>query len=91
MDQRQFVDLSAETRALRIEYQWLNAGLADAPIAVFLHEGLGSVANWRDWPQFVCDRLQCRGLLYSRPGYGRSTPRAKEKNGRSVFCINRRK
>nr|WP_277182858.1 alpha/beta hydrolase [Caballeronia sp. BR00000012568055] len=77
MSQR-FVELSVGTQPLRIEYQWLNAELADAPIAVFLHEGLGSVAIWRDWPQSICDRLKCRGLLYSRPGYGRSTPRAKE-------------
>jgi pimeloyl-ACP methyl ester carboxylesterase len=30
---------------------------------------------WKDWPQSVCDRLGMRGLVYSRPGYGRSTPR----------------
>jgi pimeloyl-ACP methyl ester carboxylesterase len=61
--------------ALQIEYQWLNPGLGAAPIAVFLHEGLGSIAMWRDWPQALCDQLGMRGLLYSRPGYGRSTPR----------------
>ncbi|WP_245763435.1 alpha/beta fold hydrolase [Paraburkholderia diazotrophica] len=61
--------------ALEIEYRWLNARLVDAPLAVFLHEGLGSVAMWKDWPQALCDRLRMRGLVYSRPGYGRSTPR----------------
>jgi pimeloyl-ACP methyl ester carboxylesterase len=61
---------------LRIEYRWINEAAADAPIAVFLHEGLGSVAMWRDWPQALCARLGMRGLVYSRPGYGRSTPRA---------------
>jgi pimeloyl-ACP methyl ester carboxylesterase len=61
--------------ALRIEYRWLNEGPQDAPLAVFLHEGLGSVAMWRDWPQNVCARLGMRGLIYSRPGYGHSTPR----------------
>jgi pimeloyl-ACP methyl ester carboxylesterase len=59
----------------RVEYRWLNAERRDAPIAVFLHEGLGSIALWKDWPQTLCDRLKCRGLVYSRPGYGRSTPR----------------
>ncbi|WP_087656713.1 alpha/beta fold hydrolase [Caballeronia terrestris] len=62
--------------ALSVEYQWLTAERADAPIAVFLHEGLGSIAMWRDWPQSLCDALGLRGLVYSRPGYGRSTPRA---------------
>jgi pimeloyl-ACP methyl ester carboxylesterase len=63
---------------LRIEYRRVNGTAADAPIAVFLHEGLGSVAMWRDWPQALCERLGMRGLVYSRPGYGLSTPRARE-------------
>jgi pimeloyl-ACP methyl ester carboxylesterase len=45
---------------------------------VFLHEGLGSLAMWKDFPQRLCDAAQCRGLVYSRPGYGRSTPRSAE-------------
>lgn len=61
--------------ALRIEYQWIDANTPNAPIAVFLHEGLGSVAMWKDWPRTLCERLGFRGLVYSRPGYGRSTPR----------------
>jgi pimeloyl-ACP methyl ester carboxylesterase len=61
--------------ALTIEYAWINADRADKPIALFLHEGLGSIAMWRDWPHALCDRLDMRGLLYSRPGYGQSTPR----------------
>ena len=60
---------------LRIEYRWVNEAAANAPIAIFLHEGLGSIAMWRDWPQALCERLGMRGLVYSRPGYGHSTPR----------------
>jgi pimeloyl-ACP methyl ester carboxylesterase len=60
---------------LRLEYQWLNADRTDAPVAVFLHEGLGSIAMWKDWPQKLCEQLGLRGLVYSRPGYGGSTPR----------------
>ncbi|SAK71461.1 lactonase [Caballeronia catudaia] len=73
-----FVELSSGAYPVRIEYQWLNAERADAPIALFLHEGLGSIALWKGWPQMLCDRLACRGLVYSRPGYGRSTPRRPE-------------
>ncbi|MBP0594220.1 alpha/beta hydrolase [Paraburkholderia sp. LEh10] len=69
---------NAQRGALTIEYRWLNAHRADAPLAVFLHEGLGSVAMWKDWPQTLCDRLGMRGLVYSRPGYGRSTPRPRD-------------
>jgi len=42
-----------------------------API-VFLHEGLGSVAMWRDWPQRVCAATGRAGVVYSRRGYGQS-------------------
>lgn len=51
------------------------AGAAERPTLVFLHEGLGSVALWRDWPQNLCERLGCSGLVYSRQGYGQSDPR----------------
>jgi pimeloyl-ACP methyl ester carboxylesterase len=39
---------------------------------VFLHEGLGSVAMWRDFPQQVCEATGRAGLVYSRRGYGQS-------------------
>ena len=42
-----------------------------APL-VFLHEGLGSVAMWRDWPAKVCQATGREGWLYSRRGYGQS-------------------
>ncbi|SDQ68945.1 Pimeloyl-ACP methyl ester carboxylesterase [Paraburkholderia fungorum] len=75
-----FADLPATVShgPLRIEYRWINEAAAEAPIAVFLHEGLGSIAMWRDWPQALCERLGMRGLVYSRPGYGLSTPRPRE-------------
>jgi pimeloyl-ACP methyl ester carboxylesterase len=73
-----FVELpaAADRGTLRLEYQWLSPDRREAPLAVFLHEGLGSIAMWKEWPQTVCDRLGFRGLIYSRPGYGQSTPRA---------------
>jgi pimeloyl-ACP methyl ester carboxylesterase len=41
---------------------------------IFLHEGLGSVALWRDWPAQLCQQLGCAGWVYSRRGYGQSEP-----------------
>ena len=61
-------------RTIRLEYQWLNAEMTDAPLIVFLHEGLGSLSMWKNYPQQLCDAAQCRGLVYSRYGYGNSTP-----------------
>ena len=78
----QFVTLAFGLEEVSIEYQWLNAENTQAPLVVFLHEGLGSVAMWKQFPQQLCDAVQCRGLVYSRPAYGRSSPRpANEKWG----------
>ena len=58
-----------------IEHVWIRPERAPRPLVVFLHEGLGSVALWRDFPNRFCDALNVRGLVFSRKGYGRSTPR----------------
>ena len=58
-----------------IEYQWLYPEKLDRDLIIFLHEGLGSVSMWRDWPAQVCAATGCRGLMYSRYGYGQSTPK----------------
>ncbi|HEU5284736.1 MAG TPA: alpha/beta hydrolase [Burkholderiales bacterium] len=47
---------------------------ASAPSIVFLHEGLGSVSMWRDFPQRVADATGCEAVVYSRQGHGRSDP-----------------
>ena len=47
-----------------------------APSMVFLHEGLGSIGLWRDFPQRLADATGCEAVVYSRYGYGRSTPLA---------------
>ena len=72
----EWVELDWRERRVRIEHLWLRRDDTAAPLLVFLHEGLGSVSMWRDFPLALCDALQCRGLVYSRPGYGQSTPRA---------------
>lgn len=58
---------------LSIEHVWIDAQKHDRPLMVFLHEGLGSVSLWKDFPQQACHAFDCRGLVYARPGYGRST------------------
>ena len=73
-----FIDIEWAGRAVRIEHAWLSRERRDAPLLVFLHEGLGSLSMWKDFPQQLCDAVACRGLVYSRPGYGRSTPRPAE-------------
>jgi len=62
-------------RTLRIETTWVGAEASHHPPVVFLHEGLGSVAMWKDFPARLCEAHGLRGLVFSRYGYGRSTPR----------------
>ncbi|MEM7111049.1 MAG: alpha/beta hydrolase [Chloroflexota bacterium] len=45
-----------------------------APTLVFLHEGLGCAALWRDFPAKLAAATGCGALVYSRVGYGRSSP-----------------
>ncbi len=126
----QFCELSLAGRPTRIEYAWVGNPDPAAPLMVFLHEGLGSLSMWRDFPARLCQALGAcrafdatgenapqrgqflpdspphsqamgqevgekwtaaarlqpaldksgrlpgwRGLVYSRPGYGQSTPR----------------
>ena len=72
----EFVELEWAGRRVRIEHQWIGARYAAGPLIVFLHGGLGSLSLWKDFPQALCEAAGCRGLVYSRPGYGNSTPRA---------------
>ena len=44
-----------------------------SPCLVFLHEGLGCTAMWRDFPTRLCLLSGCAGLVYDRMGYGRSS------------------
>jgi pimeloyl-ACP methyl ester carboxylesterase len=71
----QYTELPFESGTVRLEYAWLNAAQRDAPLVVFLHEALGTLAMWRDFPQRLCDAGGFRGLLYSRYGHGGSTAR----------------
>ena len=63
--------------ARRIEYERIEIARASRPTLVFLHEGLGSIAMWKDFPSRVAHATGRNALVYSRYGYGNSTPLAK--------------
>jgi pimeloyl-ACP methyl ester carboxylesterase len=42
------------------------------PTLIFLHEGLGSIRQWRDFPAMVAEATGCRAVVYDRYGYGQS-------------------
>lgn len=62
-------------RGRRLEYRRIAATRPDTPTLVFLHEGLGSVSLWRDFPARVAQATGCGAVVYSRYGYGRSDVR----------------
>ena len=64
----------ADVAGARLEYEWIRTGAARSPAIVLLHEGLGSISMWRDFPRRLADTTQREVLVYSRLGYGRSSP-----------------
>ena len=68
----------------RLEYQRLDGA---EPELVFLHEGLGSIAQWRDFPQRVAAATGRRALVYNRYGYGNSEVLAEERVGSDFMHV----
>jgi pimeloyl-ACP methyl ester carboxylesterase len=60
----------------RLEYRWIPPARPASPTLVLLHEALGSVELWRDFPDRLAARAGCGTLVYSRYGLGRSEPLA---------------
>ena len=65
-----FVDVDGA----RLEVERIDVGRAAASPVVLLHEGLGSVAMWKDFPHRVAHAVTRDVVVYSRAGYGRSSP-----------------
>ena len=70
---RQRFDFHAAGRRLHAE-RLTPPQAASGPALVFLHEGLGSIGQWRHFPAELCARTHLPGLVYERWGYGQSEP-----------------
>src|SRR5271170_101622 len=57
-----------------LEYRMIGPSPEEAPTIVMLHEGLGSAALWGDFPEKLQAATGAGIFLYSRAGYGASTP-----------------
>lgn len=59
-----------------IHVQWINYGILqeNKPVLVFLHEALGSIAQWKSFPLNLCSKMQLSGLVIERSGHGNSSP-----------------
>jgi pimeloyl-ACP methyl ester carboxylesterase len=67
---QQFGEVTVDGK--RLETLWIEPCDATTETIVMLHEGLGSVALWRDFPHRLAARTGCRVLVYSRYGHGNS-------------------
>ena len=57
---------------MQLEYRFFGHDRARSPMIVMLHEGLGSVQTWGEFPKALADATGTRILAYSRNGYGSS-------------------
>jgi pimeloyl-ACP methyl ester carboxylesterase len=62
---------SVQAAGHSLNYEWVGEEQG-APVLVFLHEGLGSIRQWRDFPSKLCSATGLRGLAFDRYGYGQS-------------------
>jgi pimeloyl-ACP methyl ester carboxylesterase len=61
----------------RLRVRTIRVALPEAderPTLVFLHDSLGCISVWRDFPQQLCATVGYHGLVYDRHGYGASSP-----------------
>ena len=65
-----FLDIGAHA----LEYRFIGPRPDAAPTLVLLHEGLGCVGLWGDFPDKLAHATGCGVFAYSRAGYGQSSP-----------------
>lgn len=60
---------------IRLHYEEITSTQTrkNSPVVVFLHEALGSIPQWKDFPRLLCEELQLNGIIYERQGYGKSS------------------
>ena len=63
----------------RLETLWIEPQTPGCPAIVMLHEGLGSIALWKDFPEQLAARTGCGVLVYSRYGHGNSEKLAEKR------------
>jgi pimeloyl-ACP methyl ester carboxylesterase len=70
VDDSGFVSIGAQ----RLEYRMIGPRPGETPTLVLLHEGLGCVGLWGDFPDELQQKTGCGVFVYSRAGYGKSSP-----------------
>lgn len=71
-----FYAMKAQLDQTYLHYKELvpDNAISDETIILFLHEALGSIGQWKGFPQRLCNELQLCGIVYERQGHGESGP-----------------
>ncbi len=69
-----------EVGALRLAARRIGPA-GEGPTLVFLHEALGSIGQWKGFPEDICAAAALPGLVYERQGHGRSSPLSLPRDG----------
>lgn len=70
---QQSIDINLPGYTLKA--QWLRSALyREEPVLIFLHDSLGCIALWRDFPEQIASGVQMNAFIYERRGYGHSSP-----------------
>jgi pimeloyl-ACP methyl ester carboxylesterase len=59
---------------MSLECDWFGPRPSEAPTIVMMHEGLGALSTWRNFPERVAQATRAGVFAFSRAGYGRSSP-----------------
>jgi len=65
-----------DVSGVRLEATWVGPARDGGTELVFLHEGLGSITQWRETPAAIAEAAGRPALVYARTGYGHSSPAA---------------
>jgi pimeloyl-ACP methyl ester carboxylesterase len=65
---------------IEIAYRFIGEQNAQRPLLLFLHEGMGCIERFNNFPERLCYTLNAAGLVYDRYGYGYSTPLIEKRN-----------
>lgn len=66
------------SNGVKLHYQVVNEGGSEGTI-IFLHEALGSIGQWKDFPKILCKQTNLRGIVYERQGYGKSSAETEQR------------
>jgi pimeloyl-ACP methyl ester carboxylesterase len=78
MQNRLRIQLPFEDQSHEVYYEWISP--SDSPvILVFLHDAIGSVSQWKNFPHELCAALGLPGLSYDRQGHGKSDGLTRER------------